>query len=179
VKCTASAIARRFRFLNWANAIPVEFVAQRQQGRFDEASEGRSEEVRNFCTPRANFRLTGFFGDFRLNHQLTKTHKYAQRVLEVWKTCQNGAVTICYLWPMLTREIQLDTNGGPVTLNPRWLRIPGAVKYSGLSRSKLYELLSEGRIRSICVKSQKWAQRGVRLIDRESIDLFMEGQEPA
>ena len=51
---------------------------------------------------------------------------------------------------------------------------PGAVKYSGLSRSKLYELLSEGRIRSICVRSQKGAQRGVRLIDRESIDSFME-----
>ena len=73
---------------------------------------------------------------------------------------------------MLTREIQLDTHGGPVTLNPRWLRIPAAVKYSGLSRSRLYEWLSEGKIRSICVKSQKWAQRGVRLIDRESIDWF-------
>jgi len=80
---------------------------------------------------------------------------------------------------MLTREIRLDTEGAPVTLNPRWLRIPAAVKYSGLSRSRLYELLSEGSIRSICVKSQKWAQRGVRLIDRESIDLFMERQESA
>jgi predicted DNA-binding transcriptional regulator AlpA len=80
---------------------------------------------------------------------------------------------------MLTREIQLDTDSGPVTLTPRWLRIPAAVKYSGLSRSRLYELLSEGKIRSICVKSQKWAQRGIRLIDRESIDLFMKRQEPA
>jgi hypothetical protein len=80
---------------------------------------------------------------------------------------------------MPTREIQLDTHGDPVTLNPRWLRIPAAVKYSGLSRSRLYELLSEGSIRSICVKSQKWARRGVRLIDRESIDLFMERQESA
>ena len=80
---------------------------------------------------------------------------------------------------MLTREIQLDTHGGPVTLNPRWLRIAAAVKYSGPSRSRLYELLSEGTIRSICVKSQKWARRGVRLIDRESIDLFMERQEVA
>jgi len=78
---------------------------------------------------------------------------------------------------MLTREIQVDIDGGPVTLNPRWLRIPTAVKYSGLSRSMLYELLSDGRIRSICVKSQKWARRGVRLIDRESIDLFMERQD--
>src|SRR6516164_6779558 len=63
---------------------------------------------------------------------------------------------------MLTREIQLDTEGAPVTLNPRWLRIQATVKHSGLSRSRLYELLSEGSIRSICIKSQKWAQRGVR-----------------
>ena len=75
---------------------------------------------------------------------------------------------------MLTTEIQQDTHTGPVTLNPRWLRIPGAVKYSGLSRSRLYELLAEGRIKSICLKSHTGAVRGVRLIDRESIDLFME-----
>ena len=75
---------------------------------------------------------------------------------------------------MLTAEIQQDTHTGPVTLNPRWLRIPGAVKYSGLSRSRLYELLAEGRIKSICLKSHTGAVRGVRLIDRESIDLFME-----
>ena len=74
---------------------------------------------------------------------------------------------------MLTTEIQQDTHSGPVTLNPRWLRIPAAVKYSGLSRSRLYELLSERKIRSICVKSYKGAERGVRLLDRESIDTFM------
>jgi hypothetical protein len=74
---------------------------------------------------------------------------------------------------MLTTEIQQDTHSGPVTLIPRWLRIPAAVKYSGLSRSRLYELLAEGKIRSICLKSHKGAERGVRLLDRESIDSFM------
>jgi hypothetical protein len=74
---------------------------------------------------------------------------------------------------MLTTELQQDTHSGPVTLNPRWLRIPAAVKYSSLSRSRLYELLSEGKIRSICVKSHKGAERGVRLLDRESVDSFM------
>jgi len=49
----------------------------------------------------------------------------------------------------------------------------GQIKYSGLSRSRLYELLSERKIRSICVKSHKGAERGVRLLDRESIDTFM------
>ena len=65
-----------------------------------------------------------------------------------------------YLGLMLTTEIQQDTHNGPVTLNPRWLRIPAAVKYAGLSRSRLYELLSEGKIRSICLKSHKGAERG-------------------
>jgi len=49
-----------------------------------------------------------------------------------------------------------------------------AVKYSGLSRSRLYELLGQRRIKSICLKSHNNALRGVRLVDRESIDLFME-----
>ena len=75
---------------------------------------------------------------------------------------------------MLTTEIQQDTYTDPVTLNPRWLRIPSAVKYSGLSRSRLYELLAQARIKSICLKSHNNALRGVRLVDRESIDLFME-----
>jgi len=75
---------------------------------------------------------------------------------------------------MLTTEIQQDTYCDPVTLNPRWLRIPSAVKYSGLSRSRLYELLAQERIKSICLKSYSNAQRGVRLVDRESIDHFME-----
>jgi hypothetical protein len=75
---------------------------------------------------------------------------------------------------MLTTEIQQDTHTGPVTLNPRWLRIPSAVKYSGLSRSRIYELLAQGRIESICLKGHQSAVRGVRLVDRESIDLFMQ-----
>jgi hypothetical protein len=74
---------------------------------------------------------------------------------------------------MLTTELQQDTRSGPVTLNPRWLRIPAAVKYSGLSRSMLYNLLSKKGIKSICVKAHKEAARGVRLLDRESIDSFM------
>jgi hypothetical protein len=75
---------------------------------------------------------------------------------------------------MLTTEIQQDTHTGPVALNPRWLTIPSAVKYSGLSRSRLYELLAQGRIKSIYLKSHNGALRGVRLVDRESIDLFMQ-----
>ena len=80
---------------------------------------------------------------------------------------------------MLTTEIQQDTHTGPVTLNPRWLRMASAVKYSGLSRSRLYELLAQGRIKSISLKSSSKALRGVRLVDRESIDHFMESLKVA
>jgi hypothetical protein len=73
---------------------------------------------------------------------------------------------------MLTTEIQQDTHTGLVTLHPRWLRIPSAVRSSGLSRSRLYELIAEGTIKSICLKSHRDALRGVRLVDRESVDLF-------
>ncbi len=38
---------------------------------------------------------------------------------------------------LTTTEIQQDTHSGAVNLNPRWLRVPSAVKYSGLSRSLL------------------------------------------
>jgi hypothetical protein len=85
-----------------------------------------------------------------------------------------GSSEFAMLGSMLTTEIQQDTHTGPVTLNPRWLRIPSAVKYSGLSRSRLYELLGQRQIKSISLKSRNNALRGVRLVDRESIDLFME-----
>ena len=74
---------------------------------------------------------------------------------------------------MFTTEISRDIYSGPVNLAPRWLRIPSAVRYSGLSRARLYELLTEGRIQSICLKSRKGADRGIRLVDKESIDSFM------
>jgi hypothetical protein len=80
---------------------------------------------------------------------------------------------------MLTTEIHQDTYIGPVTLHPRWLRIPSAVKYSGLSRSRLYELIAEGSIKSICLKSHRDALRGIRLVDRKSVDLFMKRLQEA
>jgi len=61
---------------------------------------------------------------------------------------------------LTTTEIQQDTHTGPVTLNPRWLRIPSAVKYSGLSRPRIYELLGQWQVKSICLKSQNSALRG-------------------
>jgi predicted DNA-binding transcriptional regulator AlpA len=40
-------------------------------------------------------------------------------------------------------------------VSPRSLRVPGAVKYSGLSRSKLYELLSERSEHGVVLQPNK------------------------
>ena len=58
-------------------------------------------------------------------------------------------------------------------LNPVWLRLPQAERYSGLRKSRLYELIAEGEIRSYCLKSRKDSLRGIRLISRESIDDYL------
>jgi hypothetical protein len=77
---------------------------------------------------------------------------------------------------MLSKEIQRDVAKRGVALLPRWLRIPAAVNYSGLCRSHLYELIAKRKIKSLCLKAHKLNTRGVRLIDRRSIDAFLESQ---
>jgi hypothetical protein len=60
------------------------------------------------------------------------------------------------------------------SVNPRWLRIPTAVRYSGISRSRLFRLIREGEIQSACLQERPGTKRGVRLIDRLSLDLLLE-----
>jgi hypothetical protein len=69
---------------------------------------------------------------------------------------------------MFSHEIVED----PATLQPRWLKVYAAVSYSGLSRARLYVLMSEGQIRSASVRS-RGRSRGIRLIDRLSLDEFL------
>jgi hypothetical protein len=58
-------------------------------------------------------------------------------------------------------------------LEPRWLKVPAAVAYSNISRARLYGLLAEGQIRSASIRA-KGRSRGIRIVDRFSIDQFME-----
>jgi hypothetical protein len=62
----------------------------------------------------------------------------------------------------------------PVERN--WLKLPDSVVYSSLSLSKLYELISEGKIRSVCLRDKEKA-RGIRLISRPSLDAYMSEHE--
>jgi hypothetical protein len=74
---------------------------------------------------------------------------------------------------MLRNEILRDAHTGTVNLEPRWLKVDAAVRYSGISRAALYRLLAEGKIRSSSLRS-RGALRGIRLIDRASLDAYIE-----
>jgi len=68
-------------------------------------------------------------------------------------------------------EIHEELSNTPA-IEPHWLKIPGAVRYSSLSRSKLYLEIDRGNIRSVCLRD-KDKTRGVRLISRPSLDLYL------
>jgi hypothetical protein len=77
--------------------------------------------------------------------------------------------TRCWSLPkMFAHEIVQDLS----EIQPRWLRVAAACRYSGLPRSSLYRLLSEGVIQSasLCSPNKK---RGVRIIDRLSLDALL------
>lgn len=61
----------------------------------------------------------------------------------------------------------------PTTAQIKWMRVPDAVRYSGMSRAKLYQLMAEGKIKTASVR-QKGNLRGLRLFSVESIDAFLE-----
>jgi hypothetical protein len=80
-----------------------------------------------------------------------------------------GAQTPLDPWPEPKRLSRFDDR-----INPRWMRVGAAVKYSGINRSRLFKLIAEGSIKSACVKEHRHAKRGLRLIDRFSLDIFLE-----
>jgi hypothetical protein len=57
-------------------------------------------------------------------------------------------------------------------VQPRWLRIPAAIAYSGLPRSSLYRLLSQKVIKSASLCSPG-KFRGVRIVDRLELDALL------
>lgn len=59
-------------------------------------------------------------------------------------------------------------------IKPEWVRVPDAVKLFGIKRSKLYELIAAGRIKSREIK-ERGKVRGIRLISYDSLNEFIEG----
>ena len=66
----------------------------------------------------------------------------------------------------VTTQINSDPNQGRI--KPEWIRVTDAVRVSGMSRSKIYELIKAGKIRSFS-KRERGAIRGMRLIFLDSL----------
>jgi excisionase family DNA binding protein len=66
-----------------------------------------------------------------------------------------------------------NTTPTPSTIAPEYLRVKEATKFSGLSRAKLYEALTDGRIKSYSVRDPG-KTRGTRLISASSLREFIE-----
>ena len=56
-----------------------------------------------------------------------------------------------------------------------WVRLPGAVKMSGIGRAKMYDLIGRHEIKSACLK-QPGQERGTRLINVASLREFIESK---
>jgi hypothetical protein len=72
----------------------------------------------------------------------------------------------------------LEQIGTAPPIVAQWLRIPDAIRASGLCRSSLYGLMREGKIRSVCLRPSN-GQKGIRLINAESLNRFIESHETA
>ena len=59
-------------------------------------------------------------------------------------------------------------------LVPRWLRIPDAVAYGGISKSQLYNFIRSGKLQTAKVRGRGDGTRGRRLVDRLSLDRLLE-----
>jgi hypothetical protein len=66
-----------------------------------------------------------------------------------------------------------QTTGACAAIQPEWLRLPDAIRMSGIGRSRLYQLLSDGSIKSVLLR-KRGCQRGIRLISADSIRGYIE-----
>lgn len=58
---------------------------------------------------------------------------------------------------------------------PHWIRIPEAVRLSGLSRSKIYELMKAGRLRNSSL-AEEGQTKGTRLVSYSSLMHLIESR---
>lgn len=60
-------------------------------------------------------------------------------------------------------------------LKPEFLRLKDAIRYSGLSRSFLYDRFKAGDIKSFVIR-QRGAAKGVRMVSIDSIDEYLRSE---
>jgi hypothetical protein len=80
--------------------------------------------------------------------------------------------------PMNAIEHPASVADAQAQQKPEWLRIEAAVKLFGISRTKLYDLISNKRIKSFCLR-ERGKVKGLRLISYDSLSEFLENQAKA
>jgi hypothetical protein len=58
------------------------------------------------------------------------------------------------------------------SIQPRYLKVRDAVRYSSISHTSFYELIASGEIRTIALR-KKGTVAGIRLVDLQSLDEFL------
>jgi hypothetical protein len=74
---------------------------------------------------------------------------------------------------LTSTQIHAETFPNGVPIRSRFLRVQQTLDWYPFKRAKLYEILARGDIKSFVLK-EKGAIRGLRLIDRDSIDSYLE-----
>ena len=75
--------------------------------------------------------------------------------------------------PPLTTQKLSNEIGKCEPMRPAWFRIPDACAVSGIGRSLLYRHLTDGRIKSVCLRDRNKV-RGIRLVNADSLFAFIE-----
>ena len=75
-------------------------------------------------------------------------------------------------------EILADSPPIQTHFRPEWLRVEAAVQLFGISRSKIYELIADRRIKSFCLRERN-KLKGIRLISFDSLSEFLENEAKA
>ena len=74
---------------------------------------------------------------------------------------------------LVSNQVSAETFPDGVPIRCRYLRVQQTLDWYPFKRAKLYELLARGDIKSFVLK-EKGAIRGCRLIDRDSLDQYLE-----
>jgi Helix-turn-helix domain len=77
--------------------------------------------------------------------------------------------------PFVSKQNHLETLQEGVPIRSRYLRVQQVLDYYPFKRAKLYQYIAAGDIKSFVLK-ERGALRGIRLIDRDSLDAFLESQ---
>jgi excisionase family DNA binding protein len=60
----------------------------------------------------------------------------------------------------------------PAALKPEWIRPKEVTKYFGMGRSRVYDLISNGSIKSVSLR-QRGQKHGTRLISYDSLAAYL------